>query len=336
MEVRAETPDTVVVISSSSEEDEQDNVRETVHRFFLNSLGRPPFPGEALDMSVYVRAHPGVIEEANARAEDEIIMRRRAQARVRYLEDRLRDVERERDEVYRETRRIRRDLDDLRVSCDHLRSMLGVDRPDYQRDRRRIEVLEQQLRAAEGQLAMRDTQIKCLQKEVAKRALIDPRIEELGDELLRKNNLLMRWRQFAVTYPFRRVYRSASAGGGTGSSLIPPESERVRPVSADSGRGSAELEAGPSSGRSSTSDLAPFAVRSLIAAQQDDSDDDITVIAEVPARPRIIAAGERRRGGRRRSGGNAASGTTDDDADEEKEIKTENAEESPSKKQKKD
>ena len=27
-------------------------------------------------MSVYVRAHPGVIEEANARAEDEIIMRR--------------------------------------------------------------------------------------------------------------------------------------------------------------------------------------------------------------------------------------------------------------------
>ena len=161
---------------------------------------------------------------------------------------------------------------------------------------------------------------------MAKRALIDPRIEELGDELLRKNNLLMRWRQFAVTYPFRRVYRSASAGGGTGSSPIPPESEPVRPVSADSGRGSAELDAGPSSSRSSTSDLAPYAVRSLIAAQQDDSDDDVTVIAEVPPRPRIRVAGERRRGGRRRSDGNTASGTTNDDADEEREIKTENAE----------
>ena len=189
-------------------------------------------------------------------------------------------MERERDEVYRETRRIRRDLDDLRALCAHLRAMQG--RPDYQRDKRRIEALEQQLKVAKGQVAKRDDQSKQLQKEVAKRALIDPRIKELGNELLRKNNLLMRWRQFDLAYPFRRVNRSAFASGRTGSSSLALESERARPLSTDSGRGSSELDAGPSSGRSSAADLAPYAIRSMLAAPQDDSNDDITLITEVP------------------------------------------------------
>ena len=70
---------------SSSDEDELDNARETIDRLFLNSIGWPPFPGKALDMMVYFRAHPGVIDEGNARAKEEMTLRGRAQARVHYL-----------------------------------------------------------------------------------------------------------------------------------------------------------------------------------------------------------------------------------------------------------
>ena len=40
--------------------------------------------------------------------------------------------------------------------------------------------------------------IKELEEEMARRALIDPRIEKLGNELLRKNEELMRWRGHSI------------------------------------------------------------------------------------------------------------------------------------------
>ena len=40
--------------------------------------------------------------------------------------------------------------------------------------------------------------IKELEEEMARRALIDPRIEKLGNELLHKNEELMRWQDHSI------------------------------------------------------------------------------------------------------------------------------------------
>ena len=47
-------------------------------------------------------------------------------------------------------------------------------------------------------ISNRDVKIKELEKEVAKRALVDPRIEELSNELLHKNEELRRWRDHSI------------------------------------------------------------------------------------------------------------------------------------------
>ena len=53
-----------------------------------------------------------------------------------------------------------------------------------------------------------------------------------------------------------------------------------RQVSADSGRGSAEPQAGMSSGRSDTGGLDPPTVRSILAAQNDENTDDEVAIVD--------------------------------------------------------
>ena len=94
----------------------------------------------------------------------------------------LRDLAREREEFARETAKLERILDQSEAENEELRRQgARVDSPGDQELMRKLRVL----RAC---VANCDVKIKELEKEVAKRALIDPRIEELGNELLRKND----------------------------------------------------------------------------------------------------------------------------------------------------
>ena len=111
------------------------------------------------------------------------------------------------------------------------------------------------LRVLRECVANRYVKIKELEKEVAKRALIDPRIEELGNELLCKNEELRRWRDHSINMRATfapRVFHIHHREQGR---------PRSRAASIDSGRGSAEPAAGPSAGASFTVALPPHTIR---------------------------------------------------------------------------
>ena len=266
---REGTPDTIIIISSDSE-DEDDQAVGLVTRFFLNGAGRPPTVREAVDFLPLARRNPGVLEEMNDHFHDELMRRSRAQQRVIRLEARVRDLVHEREEMVRETAKLERILAQSEAENEELRRQgAREDSPSNQELRLKLRVLR-------ARVANRDVKIKELEKEVAKRALIDPRIEELGNELLRKHEELMRWRDHSINM------RATFAPRVFHIHPREPSRSRNRVTSVDSGRGSAEPAAGPSAGASFTVGLPPHTIRSMLAAQGSESDDDITLIAEVP------------------------------------------------------
>lgn len=175
----------------------------------------------------------------------------RAQAQVIHLEASLREAQEERVRLHRATIEMKTRLEELQAAYMAFRDQSGADRPSSSlanSTKRRISVMR-------GQIANRDAKIKRLEKEIAERAMVDPRIEELGDELIRKNILLQHWREFAKELKSQGLSRRSEAADEQAGQ---PATE-TRPVSADSGKGSAEPSAGPSSGEVIMGGLAPHA-----------------------------------------------------------------------------
>ena len=272
----AGTPDTVVVVDSEDEAEAE--MREEVTKFFVNSIGRLPSDSETNDMVRYMLWHPDVVNVCNKKAAEELFRSSRAQSRVLELEARLRETQQQRLELYNTVRELKKDLDKLRDTY--------VARS--RRAEKALESAKRQMRVLRGRLANRDARIRRLQRDIVESALVDPRVQELTDELARKNHLLKLWREFAVNLqPFLAARAGPPRAEGE-QQRQQPALEFDRPVSADSGRESAEPSAGPSSRRRELSGMAPYAVRSILAAQQDtDSDDEITVMAEVAGPSRI-------------------------------------------------
>ena len=61
--MRASTPDTVIIINSVNKK--EDEARETVRRFFLDSVVRQPMDDEEDDLVRYMLKHAGVIDVSN-------------------------------------------------------------------------------------------------------------------------------------------------------------------------------------------------------------------------------------------------------------------------------
>ena len=270
----ASTPDTVVIAPSDDEENED---RLMITRFFLSAVGRPPMIGEENDMLRYMRWHPGVIDECIKRAEADALRRERAQVKLIELEARVREVQEERIKLHRAMKKQRKELEKLQAAA--------VD-PSSQR----LQAAKRRMRVMRGRLANRDATIKKLQRQIVEGALTEPEILELSDELERKNFLLKKWREYATSLePYVSVRVGTGRGAGKdGGGKQRRQAADERPASADSGRGSAEPQAGPSSGRSDLGRLDPLTVRSMLAAQNDpESDDEITVVGEVAYKPEI-------------------------------------------------
>lgn len=277
--MRASTPDTVIIIGSDDEK--EDEAKEVVSVYFQDSVGRPAVGDELIDLARYTIRHPGVISAANEKSQWEVIARGRAEARVVRLQENLREAQADRVRLHRQMAEMKRDMEKANSDCAALRE---------QRGRRAAAALRAEKRAIgvlKARVTNRDATIKRLRRELTEKALVDPRIEELGDELLRKNFLLQQWREHAKELEKELPPKRTRVVGEEAASDNVDAGE-TRPGSADSGRESAEPRPGPSSGRTLIGGLAPHAVRSMIAAQQDeDADDDITLLAEnIPRVPR--------------------------------------------------
>ena len=279
----ASTPDTVVIAPSDDEEDED---RLMITRYFISAVGRPPMESEENDMLRYVRWHPGVIDECIKKAEADALRRERAQVKMIELEARVREVQEERIKLHRAMKKQKKKLEELRAAQAEGKSQAAAVGPPGQR----IQAAKRQLRVMRGRLANRDATIQKLQRQILEGALTDPEILELGEELERKNFLLKKWREYATSLePYVSVRVGTGRGTGKGGEGgRQRQAADDRPASADSGRGSAEPQAGPSSGRSNLGRLDPLTVRSMLAAQNDhDSDDEVTIVGEVAYKPEI-------------------------------------------------
>ena len=194
------------------------------------------------------------------------------------LQESLREAQADRVRLHRQMPEMKRDLEKANSDCAALRE---------QRSRRAAAALRVEKRALsvlKSRVTNRDATIKRLRRELTEKALVDPKIEELGDELLRKNFLLQQWREHAKELE-KELPPKRTRAVGSEAARDEEAAGETRPGSADSGRESAEPRPGPSSGRTLIGGLAPHAVRSIIAAQQDeDPEDDITLLAQAGPR----------------------------------------------------
>ena len=272
----AGTPDTVVIVSSDDEEGEQ---KQTVVKFFIDQIGRPPLLAEINDMLRYMWWHPGVIDVCVDRAEAESSAKLKLEADVAKLEAELRKVQRQRLSLSCTARR-------MRVELAKLKSAAAV---SSARRAKRIQSAKRQVRVLEGRLANRDAKINKLQQQLIESGPVEQEIRDLGDELVRKNFLFKKWREYALSLePY--VSGRAITADLKAQSSAPEEkpADEDRPSSADSGRGSAEPQAEPSTSRGREAAADPITVRSMLAAQAGaDSDDEVTVMAEMRNRARV-------------------------------------------------
>ena len=278
LEMRASTPDTVIIVGSDDEQ--EDEAREIATCFFINSVGRAPVGDQLQDLVRYIVKHPTVIATSNDNWVREMV---EAQGRIIRLQGRLRDAQGDRVRLHGRVTEVLNELEEKKAVLAAMREK------EDKRVKASVYADWKTLAMLRARVANKDAIIRRLERELAEKTIVNPRIEELGDELLRKNALLQKWRNYA-----KEKEKEVPAKVDQAAGRDEEDAADGRPGSADSGRGSAEPVAGPSSGRSATRGLAPHTVRSMLVAQQDsESEDEITVLAQ--RRPRHAAEPETRR-----------------------------------------
>ena len=275
----AGTPDTVVIVSSDDEEGEQ---KQVIVKLFIEQVGRPPLADEIDDTLRYMRWHPGVIDAIVDRAEAESLAKLKVEEDVTRLEAKLREVQQQRLKLSCAARK-------LNVELVKLKAAAAVSSARA----KRIQATKRQIRVLQGRLANRDVKITMLQQRLLESGTVDQEVRDLGDELVRKNFLFKKWREYALSLePYisgKSIVADNKAQGGVHEEEPEKPADGDRPSSADSGRGSAEPQAGPSTSRGREAAADPITVRAMLAAQAGaESDDEITVMAEMRKRARVV------------------------------------------------
>ena len=247
---------------------------DTAFKFVHEVVKKPGTTNEVSSVSRLVRQCPDLIQRATSNMAREKLKVSRERIKVTRNLARLRDAETKYREIKSENEALRSQAGVLREYRGHylnkaaeLREQQAACVSSEEAYQKKMGAMKRKLEVADKRISNRDSKIVSLEKQLTDAVLRATAADTLAHELLRLKEEIGRYEAHA-----KRMV--TLFGPAAATNAVVPKQEKAS-------RSQGQAEAGPSNGASAVVGLPPYAIRSVIKAQQpeDSDEDDITVMA---------------------------------------------------------